>query len=153
MNMGQAISVCFRKYATFSGRARRVEYWYFILFIFLIAALAAIADAAWGIDENFSLFSTIWNLSVFIPSLAAGFRRLHDTNKSGWWIFLPYPLMSILLWMTNFSFIFVIAFLTISSATLILLTLWLAWPGDIGENRFGPDPLRPDLAEDISGRA
>lgn len=146
MNMGQAIDACFRKYAKFSGRACRAEYWYFILFTYLIAAAAGMIDAAWGMDENFSLFSTIWSLSVLIPGLAVGARRLHDTNKSGWWLLLPYGAVLpfyILIWATSFSAVgYTIAMISVALA-LILLIVWLAWPGDIGENRFGPDPKQP----------
>ncbi|MHB8950022.1 MAG: DUF805 domain-containing protein [Rhodoferax sp.] len=76
MTFQESIKVCFTKYADFSGRASRPEYWWFILFI-ILAGLAI------------SLFSQelsgLFTLGTLLPSIAAAARRLHDTNRSGWW--------------------------------------------------------------------
>lgn len=74
MGFLEAIKACFGKYATFSGRARRSEYWWFVLANVIIGCIPFV---------NF-----IWGLAVLIPSLAVGVRRLHDTGRSGWWMLL-----------------------------------------------------------------
>ena len=84
---GEAISVCFNKYVTFSGRASRSEYWYFVLFSFLIGLATVVVDMAiFGTDNDLSPINTLASLALLLPSLSAGVRRLHDTNRSGWWI-------------------------------------------------------------------
>ncbi|MGN0846769.1 MAG: DUF805 domain-containing protein [Kiritimatiellia bacterium] len=75
---------CWKKYATFSGRARRKEYWMFILFNFLAYVVAGALDAMFG----GGLITGLYCLAVFLPSFAVFVRRLHDTNKSGWWILI-----------------------------------------------------------------
>lgn len=70
-----------RKYATFTGRARRKEYWYFVLFCMLINIALAVVGV--------SIVSDVFSLAVFIPSIAVGVRRMHDTGRSGWWLLLP----------------------------------------------------------------
>lgn len=76
MTFSESISTCFSKYATFDGTARRSEYWWFALFLVIGGAIAAV------ISERLGL---VFNLATLIPSLAAGSRRLHDTDRSGWW--------------------------------------------------------------------
>ena len=71
VSFGEAIKTCFSKYATFSGRASRSEYWFFFLFSFLLSFIPIV---------NF-----IAGLALLIPSLAVAVRRLHDIGKSGWW--------------------------------------------------------------------
>jgi uncharacterized membrane protein YhaH (DUF805 family) len=76
MTFQESITTCFRKYADFSGRASRSEYWWFMLFYFLASAACSIISQVVG-----GLFS----LAILLPMLAAASRRLHDTNRSGWW--------------------------------------------------------------------
>ncbi|RTL21703.1 MAG: DUF805 domain-containing protein [Burkholderiales bacterium] len=76
MTFQESIRVCFNKYADFSGRASRSEYWWFFLF----SILASLVAGAIGY-----VASTIVFLGLLLPSLAAATRRLHDTGKSGWW--------------------------------------------------------------------
>ena len=84
----QAVKVCFRKYATFSGRASRAEYWWFYLLYFILYILAFAVD--YGLIGMYtSVFTRIVALAFMLPMLAAGVRRLHDTNHSGWWILCP----------------------------------------------------------------
>ncbi|MYZ09002.1 DUF805 domain-containing protein [Streptomyces sp. SID2999] len=73
-----------KKYAVFSGRARRKEYWMFALFSLIISIVLTILDNA--LDINF--LATIYGLAVLLPSLAVGVRRLHDTSRSGWWLLI-----------------------------------------------------------------
>ncbi len=72
-----------KKYAVFEGRATRSEYWYFVLFSFLISIAITIVEGILFKGNN--LLGGVYSLAVFIPSLAVGARRLHDTGKSGWW--------------------------------------------------------------------
>lgn len=75
MNFQEAIQVCFQKYVDFSGRAKRPEFWWFFLFCFLVALM---------LETVSSNVSWMFSLATLLPSLAVGARRLHDTNKSGW---------------------------------------------------------------------
>ena len=76
---------CLKNYANFSGRARRKEYWFFTLVQFIILDIAQIIDAILSTDFVFYAIAT---LALFIPSLAAAVRRLHDTDRSGWWLLI-----------------------------------------------------------------
>jgi uncharacterized membrane protein YhaH (DUF805 family) len=88
MSFGDAISTCFRKYATVSGRAHRPEYWWFFLFTTIVSVVASLADYAtdqtWT-ASGYGPISTVAALALLLPSIAVGARRLHDTGRSGWW--------------------------------------------------------------------
>jgi len=80
-----------RKYAVFSGRARRMEYWMFYLFSFIFTIVFGIIDAVVGSfnpETGMGLFGGIYLLAIIIPSIAVLVRRLHDTNRSGWWLLI-----------------------------------------------------------------
>jgi len=84
MTFQESIKTCFSKYADFNGRALRSEYWWFALFIVLVSM---------GLGIISEIVSGLFSLAVLIPSLAAAARRLHDTNRSGWWqliAFIPF---------------------------------------------------------------
>jgi uncharacterized membrane protein YhaH (DUF805 family) len=100
-----------KKYATFEGRARRSEYWWFTLVNFLIAA-------ALHLVGHVHLLVHLYLLAVLIPSLAVGARRLHDTNRSGWWL--------------------LIGLIPIIGA--IVLLVFFVTPGVTGNNDYGADP-------------
>lgn len=91
-----AVKTCFRKYATFKGRASRSEYWYFCLFNIIVTCVLlglAIAIKQEDISLLFLALVSIYSIVIFLPSLAAIVRRLHDTGKSGWLyclVFIPY---------------------------------------------------------------
>ena len=89
MTLGQAISTCFSKYADFNGRAGRSEYWWFALFVALFTTAAAlINDTAYGLSL----------LAIILPHNAVAVRRLHDIDKSGWWLLLMVvPLVNLIL--------------------------------------------------------
>ena len=80
-----------KNYAVFTGRARRKEYWMFVLFNTIIAALLGFVEGALGIASNSeeSILGTIYSLAVLIPSISVGVRRMHDVGKSGWYILIP----------------------------------------------------------------
>ncbi len=79
MTFGESISTCFKKYATFDGRATRSEYWWFVLFTFLVSATLGIVSET---------LSGVFSLGVLLPSLAVGVRGLHDIDKRGWFLLL-----------------------------------------------------------------
>lgn len=80
----EAVKVCFQKYATFKGRASRSEYWWFTLFSSLLGALGGGLESAMGSDGQ--ALSALFGIATFLPTLSVSVRRLHDTNRSGWWI-------------------------------------------------------------------
>lgn len=109
------------KYATFEGRARRSEYWYFVLFYVLTIVALAIIDGIAGTlndDVGIGLLSGIFVLATFVPALAVTVRRLHDTDRSGWWVLLD--LVPV-----------------IGPLVLLVFTVLDSQPG---ANRFGPNP-------------
>ena len=82
-----------RKYATFEGRARRKEYWFFMLFNFLAVVVLTAVDMAIGTfneQAEIGLFGGVYLLAVLVPSIAVTVRRLHDTNRSGWWFLVNF---------------------------------------------------------------
>lgn len=108
------IDVLTKKYLEFNGRAHRTEYWMFVLISFLISIAISIV----GSTIKLPWVSVLYSLAVFIPSIAVGVRRLHDTNRSGWWLLLVLiPLI---------GFIVLIVFLATDSAA--------------GDNEYGSNP-------------
>ena len=87
MNFGQAITVCLSKYATFSGRASRPEFWWFFLFQILISLAASMLGET---------INGLVALGLLLPALAVGSRRLHDIGKSGWWQLLMLTVIGLL---------------------------------------------------------
>jgi len=125
MNFRIAIIKCFMLYAIFSGRAKRAEFWWFFLFCMIVGLMGSVIDAALGLDAAIGgngVFTTLIQLATFLPSIAVGSRRLHDTNRSGWWQ---------LLWIVVFI-------------GWIPLIIWLASTSKNENNRFG-DNLQINL--------
>ena len=117
MDFQTSIKTCFNKYATFSGRASRSEYWFFILFGLLGAIVTVIIDTmilGYSLESEYTPINSIFSLILFIPSIAVACRRLHDVNKSGWWQ---------LIWLTIIGG--------------ILLLIWYFKEGEKRKNRFG----------------
>ena len=98
MNFITAIKLCFIRYAQFSGRASRSEFWFFVLFGILGSWIAIIIDTmilnySWEKDGPVYL---IFQIIILIPSIAVGARRLHDLNKSGWWQLLVFTIIGLI---------------------------------------------------------
>lgn len=123
--------LAFQKYAQFSGRSTRNEYWWFYILTFAISILLSILDELLGLRRQFELIFGIYLLISFLPSVAVLVRRLHDVGRSGWLIFLPlvFSLISFL--------IIPIIFVLISSIWLFILITRDSMPGD---NKYGPNP-------------
>jgi uncharacterized membrane protein YhaH (DUF805 family) len=104
MSFGAAISSFFTKYATFSGRARRSEFWFVVLFTSLVSIVISIIAPGPFMEFNGvmvqqqSVLSNLWSLATLIPSLALTWRRLHDVNKSGnYFFFILIPIVGAIL--------------------------------------------------------
>ncbi len=127
MGFGQAIATCLRKYAIFSGRASRSEFWWFYLFSALISLAAGVAGAAaFPVDPaaaaDFRIADipgAIVGLALLLPTLAVAVRRLHDWGRSGWWLLLA---------LTGIGY--------------ILLLVWWALPSVPEDNKHGSPPAR-----------
>lgn len=83
-----------RKYAVFSGRAQRKEYWMFFLFYIIIAVTISFVGMLIGFELDMGtklsdFASLLYNLAILIPSIAVGIRRMHDIGRSGWWLIVP----------------------------------------------------------------
>ncbi len=153
MGFRQAITVCFRKYGDFTGRAVRAEFWYFALFYFLASIGADFIDMLLFplMPPPMQQFASVidigparvmFMLAMFVPVLAVTVRRLHDRDVSGWWILAPYLLMLASLWKGMGGVMPVSMGLGITSIIAwFLLIIWLAWPGQAGDNCFGAPPF------------
>jgi uncharacterized membrane protein YhaH (DUF805 family) len=125
MGFGRAIATCFRKYVDFTGRARRAEYWYWHLFYWLLLIGLLILDVAIAsTGGRIAVLTLLGILVLTLPTLAGTVRRLHDTDHSGWMILITFvPLVG-----------------------GVVLLVFMCQRGTTGPNRFGPDPLGPDVA-------
>ena len=132
-----------KKYADFSGRASRREFWLFLLFVTILTVAAHSVDEPDGRNAAVAMNMGIAELSVtlllLLPSITVGVRRLHDTGRSGWWMMLVYlPWLATLVSQADPA-------LTLASAGALLVG-GIAWivllllPGETGENAFGAPP-------------
>ncbi|MEX5728236.1 uncharacterized membrane protein YhaH (DUF805 family) [Rhodovulum iodosum] len=172
MGFGNAVKTCFRKYFTFSGRASRPEYWWFALFVFvgslvlggldasLFGTTVVETDGATEIRSNGPL-GGLFALATFIPGLSAGWRRMHDSGRSGF--YLLYPLI-VMLGIGSFAafvggfdplisgsaeavvgsiagLVLLVAGLVFLVSPLLVLW-WLTRPSQPGSNEYGPNPQR-----------
>ncbi|WP_175947934.1 DUF805 domain-containing protein [Burkholderia pyrrocinia] len=119
MGFFDAIRSAFSKYASFEGRARRSEYWYFYLFTTLVNMAAQVVGIALNTQLLPVILMCLILVGILLPSLAVSVRRLHDVDRSGWFI--------------------LIAFVPVIGG--IVLLIWSCSRGTIGVNRFGPDPI------------
>ena len=116
MTLEKSVETCFKKYFVFRGRAKRSEFWWFALFCFLVGIVTVFLDVlilgyAW---EQNGPINTIVQLGFFIPTLSVGARRLHDTNRSGWW-----------------------QLISLTVVGLVPLIIWFASEGKKKKNKFG----------------
>ena len=171
MTFKQSIQTCFSKYITFSGRASRSEYWWFFLFGVLGSGVAGLLDGAlFGtatleteVTDNSAGFTAandgpigvLFSLAILLPSLSAGWRRMHDTGRSGFYLF--YPLL-VMIGIGTFLAIFggigatetgavagPIAIITVLATAVLaisplLVLWWLTRPSQSGSNEYGPNP-------------
>jgi uncharacterized membrane protein YhaH (DUF805 family) len=110
-----------RKYAVFSGRARRKEYWFFTLFNVLISIILAFIDNMIGTfssETGVGLLGGVYSLAVLVPGLAVSVRRLHDTDHSGWWLLIGLA----------------------PCVGVIVLFVFMVMDSTPGHNQYGPSP-------------
>jgi uncharacterized membrane protein YhaH (DUF805 family) len=103
------------RYAKFDGRANRAEFWWFTLFNFIVNAVINVLAQA---SDLFIVVGILYSLALLIPSIAVGMRRLHDVNRSGWWLLIS----------------------LIPCVGIIVLIVFFATEGDRGPNQYGPPP-------------
>ena len=122
MDFWQAIVSGFKNYVVFGGRSSRSEYWDWVLALWIGGIITAIIDyAAFGTGFgaiDYGPVNSIFSVATILPTLAVGIRRLHDIDRTGWWMLILLTLIG----------------------TLVLL-YWACLRGTPGANRFGPDPL------------
>lgn len=119
MSFTESIAACMSKYAMFSGRASRSEYWWFYLFTVLLGWFASMVGAVVLGPMLGSFFSLAVSIALMIPALAVFTRRLHDTGRSGWW------------WLLSLTII-----------GIIPLIIWLAAVGNPAPNQYGEVPAK-----------
>lgn len=119
MSFTDAVKTCFAKYVDFTGRAPRSEFWWWALFTFVVSIVLQFVDGSvLGADPmqgDIQVLSSLWSLAVLLPSIAVAVRRLHDTDRSGWWYLLVF--IPILGW--------------------LVLLYFFVLKGTEGQNRFG----------------
>jgi uncharacterized membrane protein YhaH (DUF805 family) len=146
------------RYADFRGRASRAEYWWFYLATIIVGLVAEVADGTVGSDE-FGWIGGIVNLALIVPTIAVTVRRLHDTDRSGWWLVLG--LVAIIGLVTiavagsfreeaGISPLMIVAGLA-TIVVAITLFVFMVLPGNEGPNRYGDDPYGPGHLEEIFG--
>ena len=132
MSFVEAIKSAYRNYVNFSGRSQRSAYWWWVLFQCITGILIALAEGGGSFSSGNGSFSAgvtggpislIWMLVNLLPGIAVSIRRLHDLDKSGWWL--------------------LVAFIPLVGA--IILLVWFCSKGTTGTNRFGSDPLGSSL--------
>lgn len=96
MNFTQAISSGFNNYVNFAGRAARSEFWYWALFAALASLAGELIDLALFTSSTFTPVQTLVNLALFLPGLAVSVRRLHDLDRTGWWLLLIFTVIGII---------------------------------------------------------
>lgn len=145
-----------RQYVDFNGRARRKEYWMFTLFNILISLGFLMLDMLLfdhdpSDPEDTAILRSIYSLAVLLPGLAVSVRRLHDINRSGWWmmiLFVP-VIAAAIVGATGFvaSGILIVFGIVILVAAIVLL-VFHATEGTKGPNKYGPDPKNPGATND-----
>jgi uncharacterized membrane protein YhaH (DUF805 family) len=146
-----------KKYADFSGRAPRAEYWWFYLGSTIVSFGLGIVGPA--------IIGGMFSLAVFVPSLAVTVRRLHDIDRTGWWmlafvgVFAIIGAMGVVAGLNasglgsqvpmEGSFTFMVLFVVAAIAIGITMLVFMITEGTQGDNRYGPDPYGPDNLEQV----
>ena len=118
MDFFGAVRICFNKYVNFGGRASRSEFWLFVLFVVLGGLILGVIDGVVGVEQGDPVsLGNAFGLLTLLPGLAVAVRRLHDTNRSGWWYLISFTIIG-----------------------YIPLLYWWCVKGEEGENRFGLEP-------------
>ncbi|MEM9344126.1 MAG: DUF805 domain-containing protein [Pseudomonadota bacterium] len=146
MGFKEAVTICFQKYVKISGRARRAEFWWFYLFTILLAIVAAILDGLlFGFDLDAPTpIGVVTSLAVLVPTITVIVRRLHDTGRPGYYIFVPLiglVVGALIMGIGLASNVSVIIGALVMAAGFILQLVWLIQKSQPGTNKYGPSPL------------
>lgn len=155
-----------KKYAQFSGRAPRAEYWWFTLANVIVSFVVGFLDGALGMASGtgigaYGLLSIVYTLALLIPGIAVTIRRLHDTDRTGWWLLAPIIPYSIGVAMMMPALLDPTTAATAGAASLgggaivmiigailaLVLFVFMVLPGTSGPNRYGPDPYGADVEQ------
>lgn len=141
------------KYADFTGRAPRAEYWWYVLGLVIAFIIARIIDSILGLSHMIfyvygPLALLLW-LATIVPSLAVGVRRLHDTGRTGWWVLLPIVPYALAIILGGPAILaggmaaglgLAALLLLVGFVCAILLLIFMILPGQPGQNQYGPNP-------------
>jgi uncharacterized membrane protein YhaH (DUF805 family) len=170
MSFAQAVGSVLSKYATFSGRAMRSEYWWYYLFTILVSIASSVVDNVVSEVTHYDLgiVGAITSLALLVPSLAVTVRRLHDTGRTGWWLLLP-VIPFVAMFVAGIAVVFVVAFGAglsgaeaerptaaamvvaliaggiITLAAIVTFVVFLCLDSQPGPNKYGPSPKQPFL--------
>ncbi|MES2338185.1 MAG: DUF805 domain-containing protein [Pseudomonadota bacterium] len=145
-----------KRYFEFSGRSRRKEYWMFVLFTVIVSIVLGILDEVLGLKFGESdsvrdngVLGSIFSLATFIPSIAVAVRRLHDTDRSGWWLVVPVVAVLVMIvaaiggamgGTSEGASVGLIVAMSIAGISGLILLVLFCLDGTRGPNRFGDDP-------------
>jgi len=151
-----------QKYAEFSGRAPRAEYWWYTLGIIVVAIILNVVESLLGLSRMIGPYgplSALCMLALLVPGLAVTVRRLHDTNRSGWWILvavIPYAILGFMMArsatstdMSGQASVGLFGIIALIGGVVLLVFMILA--GTAGDNRYGPDPYAGGTASSATG--
>jgi len=128
----QAVGAAWRGYVAFGGRSRRAEFWWFAVVCAVVSSVLGVLDVQylpqWTTEYGGPL-SAVWGLATFLPSLAVTVRRLHDTDRSAWWLLVG----------------------LVPAVGVVALLAFCALDGRAGSNRYGPSPKYPAPSDDVLG--
>ncbi len=135
-----------KKYSDFTGRSRRKEFWLFILLMIVVSVVATTIDSMLGMSGLifgvYGPLTLIVALALLTPQLSVSVRRLHDTNRSGWWVLLGFvPVVTMIV-----SYQTGLAVLNLLSLVAFVLIYFFVLEGTKGPNQYGPDPKPGEAA-------
>lgn len=133
-----------KKYADFAGRSRRKEYWMYVLLLIVVGIVIGLIEGVLGLRGMvgpYGPLSALFLLATLVPSLAVGVRRLHDTNRSGWWLLIGYGPIILSLCFTYLGSLSLAMILSIIALIgFVVLLVFMVMEGTKGPNQYGPDP-------------
>lgn len=142
-----------KKYAEFTGRSRRKEYWMYVLLLIVVGVVIGVVEGVLGLARMvgglYGPLSLLFALATFVPSLAVGVRRLHDTDRSGWWLLIGYGpmLLAILLPFLGMAGVgLAMIVMIVALIGFVVLLIFMVLEGTRGTNQYGPDPKAEDVA-------
>ena len=145
-----------KKYAEFNGRSRRKEYWMYVLLLIVVGIVIGIVESLLGLRGMvaglYGPLSLLFMLATFIPSLAVGVRRLHDTNRSGWWLLIgygPFLLSLVATFLGSLSLAMILSL--VGLVGFIVLLVFMVLEGNRGPNQYGADPKGAEAAAATAG--